>query len=406
MRSLPTGACALLVVVVVALSAGIEAAVTKSSSAAAVPSVKVMHPAFKNAGTKEGLEIWRIENFEPVKWPQKDFGKFFRGDSYIVLKTVANDKKKGTFSWDIHYWLGDRSSQDEQGSAAILAVELDDGLGGGPVQHREIENHESQQFLSYFPSGVRYEAGGVASGFNHVDTNAAGEKKLFQVKGKRNVRVRQVHLDVKSMNKGDCFILDSGHEIYVYVGPNSAGSEKVKAINAANMIRDQDHNGRAHVTVLDGSSTADELAKFFEVLGSGSANAVPEQSAGGDDQEFEKKQDATVALYKVTDEGGSLKSEKIAEKPLKQDMLKTDDCFILDTVTSGIYVWIGKKGTTQEKVEALKKAQLFLADNKYPSWTKVTRVVEGAEPSAFRQYFSTWQERSPSPTRRGSPGKN
>lgn len=98
--------------------------------------------------------------------------------------------------------------------------------------------------------GVRYEQGGVGTGFKHVETNAQGEKRLFQVKGKRNVRVRQVNLSVSSMNKGDCFILDAGNQIYVYVGAQAKRVEKLKAISAANQIRDQDHNGRARVEII------------------------------------------------------------------------------------------------------------------------------------------------------------
>lgn len=118
------------------------------------------------------------------------------------------------------------------------------------MQHREVQDHESQLFLSYFKNGLRYEDGGIASGFRNVETNAAGEKRLFQVKGKKNVRVRQVNLSVSSMNKGDCFILDAGNKIYVYVGKDAKRVEKLKAISAANQIRDQDHAGRASVHIV------------------------------------------------------------------------------------------------------------------------------------------------------------
>lgn len=146
--------------------------------------------------------------------------------------------------------MGSETTQDESGAAAILTVQLDDHLNGKPVQHREVQEHESQLFQSYFSGGVRYLPGGVASGFKHVETNAAGDKRLFQVKGKKNIRVRQVDITIGSMNKGDVFILDAGKEIYVYVGQNAKRLEKIKAISVANQIRDQDHNGRATVQIV------------------------------------------------------------------------------------------------------------------------------------------------------------
>lgn len=52
----------------------------------------------------------------------------------------------GGLTWNIHFWLGKETSADESGVAAYKSVELDEALGGGPVQHRECQDHESVRY--------------------------------------------------------------------------------------------------------------------------------------------------------------------------------------------------------------------------------------------------------------------
>lgn len=62
--------------------------------------------------------------------------------------------------------------------------------------------------------------------------------------------VLQVETVVGSMNKGDCFILDCGATVYVYMGPGSRRIERLKAITAGNAVRDDDHAGKAKVIII------------------------------------------------------------------------------------------------------------------------------------------------------------
>lgn len=38
-----------------------------------------------------GIEIWRIENLHPVSIPKESHGKFFMGDSYIILRVCFEE---------------------------------------------------------------------------------------------------------------------------------------------------------------------------------------------------------------------------------------------------------------------------------------------------------------------------
>lgn len=56
--------------------------------------------------------------------------------------------------FNIHFWLGKNATLDEGGVAAYKSVELDHSLGGVAVQYREVQEHETKQFLSYFITGI------------------------------------------------------------------------------------------------------------------------------------------------------------------------------------------------------------------------------------------------------------
>lgn len=82
---------------------------------------------FENAGQAPGIEIWRIEKFQPEKLEIRAGNlSLYSGDCYIILKTTETEG--GQLDWQLHYWIGKDSTQDESGSAAYFTVNIDDLL--------------------------------------------------------------------------------------------------------------------------------------------------------------------------------------------------------------------------------------------------------------------------------------
>lgn len=60
-------------------------------------------------------------------------------------------------------FVGEACTVDESGAAAIFTVQMDDFLGGKPIQYREVQGFESKTFLGYFKSGLKYMVGNVST---------------------------------------------------------------------------------------------------------------------------------------------------------------------------------------------------------------------------------------------------
>uniref|UniRef100_A0A671EXS5 Villin-1 n=1 Tax=Rhinolophus ferrumequinum TaxID=59479 RepID=A0A671EXS5_RHIFE len=298
--------------------------------------------------TSPGIQIWRIEAMQMVPVPSSTFGSFFDGDCYIVL---AIHKTGSKLSYDIHYWIGQASSQDEQGAAAIYTTQMDDFLKGRAVQHREVQGNESEAFRGYFKQGLVIRKGGVASGMKHVETNASDVQRLLHVKGKRNV---------------------------------VAG----EGMTLAKEIRDQERGGRTYVAVVEGENekASPQLMEVMNhVLGKRRElkPAVP-------DTVVEPALKAALKLYHVSDSEGKLVVREVAMRPLTQDLLSHEDCYILDQGGLKIYVWKGKNANAQERKGAMSQALNFIKAKQYPPSTQIEVQNDGAESAVFQQLFQKW----------------
>jgi gelsolin len=339
-------------------------------------------PAWTNAGKQVGLQIWRIEKFQVKSWPKDQYGSFYSGDSYIVLNTYI--KKGGNaLQWDVHFWLGKFTSQDEAGTAAYKTVELDDLLGGAPVQHREVQGHESDLFLSYFKNEIKILEGGVDSGFKHV----APEKynpRLLHLKGKKKVRVTQVDMTHQSLNSGDVFILDAGLQVYQWNGKKAGPQEKSKGAQLSKAISDE-RKGQPKVHVYE-EGEKDIAAEFWKLLG-GQPSSIKSAEEGGDDLEAEKKMHEEKRLFRLSDASGKLEFTEVAKgKAIKRSMLDANDVFILDTGAE-VFAWIGKGSSTDEKKKAMHYAQDYLTKYNRPLFIPIARVLQGGENEVFEAAF-------------------
>ncbi|CAH0479702.1 unnamed protein product [Peronospora belbahrii] len=338
---------------------------------------------FREAGKKAGLEVWRIEDFQPIPVPSIEHNRLYSGDSYIFLKT--NETTSG-LTWHIHYWLGKDSSTDENGVAAYKTVELDQSLDGVPVQHRECQGYESALFLSYFKAtGLQYLDGGVASGFNEVKRDEY-VTRLYRIKGKRTVRVEQVPLQSSSLSVDDAYLLDAGLELYLYTGKEANRLEKAKALEFVSKTREA-RGGRANITFINEEP---ENTAFWKALG----GFTTITRSGGSNERHEtavKKNTIVLRVSGSTDDDLQVADVTPSSGVLTKDILKADDVFIVD-VGNEVFVWVGKNASESERKNALMIAMHYLKKEGRPSHTPVTRVVEEGETPMFTVLFKAWTE--------------
>jgi len=328
-------------------------------------------PAWIGSGQEIGLEIWRVVKFNIEAWPKEQYGEFYMGDSYIILNTWKEEDEE-EYQYDLHFWIGKYSTQDEYGTAAYKTVELDTYHKDKPIQHREVQGFESDLFRSYFGT-IEYLAGGADSGFRHV-TPDSYEPRLLHISGSRkNVEVKEVILSKNSIKPGDIYILDLGTELIQWNGSGANMHEKSKAMSYLLELK----NRRSHENMSSEVYDEGDDKEFWERL--------PDEEV--DDDEDETLVEGIKELFKLSDAEGIMNFDKVGEgDTLGKDELKTEDVFIVDNHRH-VFVWVGEGASEMEKFQAIGRAHIYLSRTDH-GICPITRILEGKETPLFKANFA------------------
>eukprot|EP00731_Ephydatia_muelleri_P013622 Em0007g932a len=329
--------------------------------------------AWKDAGKKLGLQIWRIVKFKITHWPKDDYGKFFNGDSYIILNTYKKPESDELL-YDLHFWIGQYSTQDEYGTAAYKTVELDTLLDDKPIQHREVMGFESDLFKSYF-STITILEGGAETGFRHVKPQEYKPRLLHFHGDKSGVKVVEKPLNKHYLDSSDVFILDMGLKLYQWNGKTGNKDEKYKAAEYLKSIV-HERNGKPVVEVLDEYSVS-KTHVFYATLS--------ERPLDDPEPEIHVKHDTatfTPCMFRLSDETGKLVLTPVQKGPLSRRNLDEKDVFLVDTGTH-VFVWIGSETSIEEKRKAMTYAHNYLKDTDHPL-VPVSCIKSGCDTEAFK----------------------
>ncbi|XP_052847477.1 supervillin isoform X12 [Drosophila gunungcola] len=251
---------------------------------------------------------------------------------------------------------------------------------------------------------------------------------LLHVKGRTHVQTRLVDPVYTSLNRGDCFILVAGSQLFRYVGSfaNVIEISRSKKICAA-IVENKDLGCTAaqEVILTDGKYLKErQWRQFWQLLGKKEDDPAEIAECGHADEDdvFESSLIETNKIYEYQDEA-LVPLDKFWGCIPKVDMLDTRKVLVFD-FGSELYVWNGKNAPSDAKRAAMRLAQEhFSAENsadyadcylnplnyaaivgrrehnKYakrcpqrPEWCVLGKITQNMETVLFKEKFSDWPE--------------
>ena len=317
------------------------------------------------------LKIWRIEKFAVVPWPEKMYGTFYNGDSFIILHIA---KVNESLDYTAYMWVGKQSTKDETGTAAYKIVELDDFFHGAVDLCYEAQDNESEDFRNLFEQ-IIVEEGGIESGFKKIEAEKWDVRLLRVYMDGKATRTEEMPLNLSSLTQEDAFILDTGLDLYAWRGEKSKPLLKYNTCIICQKIKDA-RNGRPKYVFYDegDKGTKAVMTKYLK------NDEVKVKLRARNVRRTRKN---PKKMFRLSDADGKLTMTEVA---FGKESLDSKDTFLIDNGKM-LYIWCGKESSKQEKRLGIPFAQKYKESSSDKLACSIALINEGSKKFSIETAF-------------------
>lgn len=179
--------------------------------------------------------------------------------------------------------------------------------------------------------------------------------------------------DPGAFGRGDCYLVDAGPKIYLWIGPNSTADEKFLTAASA-VFKDTERKGHADIDRIEGGNEPEEFKALFDDF------QLTDEDTEGILRKVQMEKHE-YRLWRVHHEGDET---FFAEVPVSRDSLRSDDVYLLDT-WEDIFVWRGRDATAREKFDGTMLARRYDAER--VGVQEIELIEDGDEPAEFWDSF-------------------
>lgn len=322
----------------------------------------------KNPDDLGEMTVYIVKNKERVEIPQKEYGLFYSGESYICHYTL---RIPGSITRHVvYFWQGRRASIESKGSSALLATSLASKVGRNSIHVRVVQGKEPEHFLSHFEGFMRVRLGEREA----WRSTFKGQVIFYQIRGETAYQARAIQMinHASNLSSNDIVLLEYRKKKTLTIWKGKCASEH--SVEYLNKYLPKYVKSTFQVSRLDEGQEGHE---FWSLFPSGRSDYA------------KMKVDRSKMKFFICRRRPHFKVV-ICEDWAQEDLLPRSVC-IVDAFNE-VFLWASKDATNEERRMSTKTASEYIkqAQDGRSNDCPLYNVEDGFETFQFTGYFQGW----------------